>query len=526
MSWLSQEFNLADYYLFDRVAEGHGDRRAIRFGERTYSYYEVAQRSLAVCTLLEQLGLRAGDRVYIVLPDMPPFAWTFFGALKAGAVVAMGNPLSSTDDLTYVIDYIQARVLVTTHTIAEKFKPELDGREDAPLLLVTPDASTFDDPEAQLDDPNCLATHIGNARESTVPRPTRGDSPAIWLFTSGSTGRPKAAMHSHHDFAFNTEQYAKKTIGYEADDVCVSVPRLFFGYATGTNLMFPFAVGACAALFTEKPTAERIAWAVRYYGATVLTNVPTLMGRMLDAHQNDEAAVDLSTLRFSLSAGEALPPTLLERWLERFDVPVYDGIGSAEMFHIYLTNRPGDIKPGSLGRVVDGYELRILSADADGPGAPEVPVDTPGVLWIRGDSVAQGYWLDRAKSWKTFHGHWCRSGDLFRRDKDGYFWFCGRADHLLKVSGQWVSPLEIEHSLAAHPQVKEAAVIGVKVDGLMSTRAFVESRIPGSDALALELQDFVRENLAKYKYPREVVFVDELPRNDRGKVDKKALPHE
>ena len=205
---------------------------------------------------------------------------------------------------------------------------------------------------------------------------------------------------------------------------------------------------------------------------------------------------------------------------------MFDGIGSAEMFHIYLTNRPGDIKPGSLGRPVDGYQLKILSADAEGPGAKEVPTGEPGVLWIKGDSVASGYWLDREKSWTTFHGHWCRSGDLFRRDQAGYYWFCGRADQLLKVSGQWVSPLEIEHCLAEHPLVAEAAVIGVTVKELMSTRAYVEIRTAPSEALANELKDFVRTNLAKYKYPREIVFVDELPRNDRGKVDKKALRHD
>jgi len=284
-------------------------------------------------------------------------------------------------------------------------------------------------------------------------------------------------------------------------------------------------VGGCAALFTEKPTAERIAWAVKHYGATALTNVPTLMSRILEADEGG-LEVDLSTLRFSLSAGEALPPALLRRWQARFDVPVFDGIGSAEMFHIYVTNRPGDIKPGSLGRVVEGYEVKVLPADAEGPGAAPVAAGESGVLWIKGDSVALGYHLDREKSWRTFHGHWCRSGDLFRVDEEGYFWFQGRADHLLKVSGQWVSPLEIENALMEHASVVEAAVIGVERGGLMSTRAFVECREPGSEAMGRTLQDWVRTTLAKHKYPREVVFVDALPRNDRGKVDKKALPRD
>ncbi len=427
----------------------------------------------------------------------------------------MGNPLTPTESLAYVLDYVDPRVVITTPEVADRLEAHMGERE----VFVVTDAATGADPEAELHDERCLAECLANIDPSYSVRPTAIDAPAIWLFTSGSTGQPKAAMHCHRDFIFNTERYAKGTIGYQPDDVCVSVPRLFFGYATGTNLMFPFAVGACAALFSEKPTAERIAWAVKHYRATALTNVPTLMARLLEATHE----VDLSSLRFSLSAGEALPPALLERWMARFDVPVYDGIGSAEMFHIYLSNRPDDVKPGSLGRPVEGYELKILPADAEGPGAAEVPLGETGVLWIKGDSVALGYWLDREKSWQTFHGHWCRSGDLFRRDAEGYYWFGGRADHLLKVAGQWVSPLEVEHCLAEHPAVIEAAVIGVERDGLMLTRAFVEVREAcGAEAM----QDWVKARLAKYKYPREVVFVDALPRNDRGKVDKKALPRD
>lgn len=522
---VEERFNLADYYLFDRLEEGHGHRIALRFGDRQWTYEEVAQKTRCMVSVYADLGLRPEDRVYLVLPDMPPFAWSFFGALKAGGVVAMGNPLSKTDELLYVIDYIRPRVMVTTASVAARLEDEWPDEIPRPELLVVPDASTFEDPEATVSDPRCLAAAVESATPAPDACPTHRDAPAIWLFTSGSTGRAKAAMHCHRDFAFNTEVYAKGTIGYRADDVCVSVPRLFFGYATGTNLMFPFAVGGCAALFTEKPTAERIVWAIKFYGATALTNVPTLMARILEAEEQG-LEVDLSTLRFSLSAGEALPPALLRRWQDRFEVPVYDGIGSAEMFHIYVTNRPGDIKPGSLGRVVEGYEARILPADADGPGASPLAPGETGVLWIKGDSVALGYYLDREKSWRTFHGHWCRSGDLFRVDEDGYFWFQGRADHLLKVSGQWVSPLEIENALMEHDAVIEAAVIGVERDGLMSTRAFVECRMPGTEAMGKTLQDWVRTTLAKHKYPREVVFVDSLPRNDRGKVDKKALPRD
>ena len=246
-------------------------------------------------------------------------------------------------------------------------------------------------------------------------------------------------MHSHRDFAFNTEVYAKGTVGYRADDVALSVPRLFFGYATGTNLLFPFVGrGPGRAVLASGPPHRP--WPPRSSatGPTVVTNVPTMMGKLLD-HDDERASrgepgIDMSSVRFQLSAGEALPPALLERFMARFGSEVYDGIGSAEMFHIYASNRPGDVKPGSLGRVVDGYQIRILPQDAAGPGAEPLPPGETGVMWVRGDSVALGYFQDRDKSWQTFHGHWCRTGDLFRIDEDGYLWFSGRADDLFKAS--------------------------------------------------------------------------------------------
>lgn len=517
-------FNLADYFLFDRLEEPGGpERTALLFGDHSWTYADVAERARGVADILQRGGIDAGDRVYIVLPDIPPFAWAYFGTLSAGAVVTLGNPRLTTEELAYVLDYVDARALITVPDVAERLADLIDG-PDAPLVLLAPDAATGEDPEVPLNDERCLATQISHAA-SPRPRLTHRDAPAVWLFTSGSTGRPKAAMHCHRDFAFNTEVYAKGTIGYDRDDICVSVPRLFFGYATGTNLMFPFAVGACVGLFSEWPTPERIAWAVRHYRATGLTNVPTMMSKLLEADAAGTLDVDLGSLRWTLSAGEALPPALLDRWMQRYDAPVYDGIGSAEMFHIYLTNRPDDVKPGSLGRPVDGYTLRILPPDAEGPGAAEVPLGDTGTLWVKGDSVAYGYWKDRDKSWGTFHGHWCRSGDLFRRDDDGYYWFGGRADNLLKVSGQFVSPLEVEHTLCAHPEVVEAAVIGVEHEGLTSLRAFVQIREGGTED-GEGLATWLRRRLSKIKVPRDWRIVEALPRNDRGKIDKKALPRD
>jgi benzoate-CoA ligase family protein len=532
---LPEDLSLARYFLYDRLDEGLGSKAALLFGDRSYTYEAVAKKTSQLSALLGSVGVRRGERVLIVLPDVPPFAWAFFGTLAAGAVVAMGNPHAPAESLAYLVGYTRATAIITVPAVAEHLRP-LVGKAGSEVLamFVVPDVATGEDPEQRIQDfafggkLEELAPALGAQSERAVVAVHR-DEPTIWLFTSGSTGEPKANIHTGRDYAFNTEVYAKRTVGYRAGDVTISVPRLFFGYATGTNLMFPFAVGATCGLFSERPTPETLANALALYRPTVVTNVPTMLGKLLEHDAALTSAgkpgLDLSSVRFSLSAGEALPEPLLRRWLDRFGSDVYDGIGSAEMFHIYASNRPGDIKPGSLGKVIDGYELRILPEDADGPGATPCAPGEIGVLWIKGDSVSQGYWLDRDKSWKTFHGHWCRTGDLFRIDEQGYLYFAGRADDLLKVGGIWVAPLEVEECLLGHPAVSACAVIGVEEDGLTKTKAFVVLRggHPATPALAVELQDHVKSKLAKYKYPRLVAFVDDLPKNDRGKVDKKAL---
>jgi benzoate-CoA ligase family protein len=475
-----------------------------------------------------------------VLPDVPPFAWVFFGTLARGCVVAMGNPDAPIESLEYLVDYTHATAIVTVPRVANALRDRMRtgavGREVRRVWCVL-DVAAFtgtEDPAGSCDVGDgmfrCLARDLAAIDPTRAPVVTHRDEPAIWLFTSGSTGEPKANIHSHRDFAFNTEVYAKRTVGYRRDDVTISVPRLYFGYATGTNLMFPFAVGATAALFSERPTPESVSSAIAMYRPTVVTNVPTMLGKLLEHDQalrdRGEASLDLSSIRFSLSAGEALPEALLKRWLERFGSDVYDGIGSAEMFHIYASNRPGDVKPGSLGKVVEGYELRVLPETAEGPGAPACPPGEIGVLWVKGDSVSQGYWLDRDKSWKTFHGHWCRTGDLFKMDEDGYLYFAGRADELLKVSGLWVAPVEVEECLMQHHAVALAAVIGVEDEGLLKPKAFVVVRVGvqrNHGELSNELQEWVKARLSKHKYPRIIEFVSDVPKNDRGKVDRRAL---
>ena len=547
-----EEFNLADYFLFDRLKEGKGTRVAVRFGARSWTYEDVADRTMRLAAALQAAGVRQEERVLVVLPDMPPFVWSIMATLKAGAVLTMGNPDAPPEDLAYLVEYTRASAIVTLARVVrgiEEAGSALSASRHLRALFIVPDVSTGDDPEQIDAAASSLLANNGSATVTSLAKaiasagrftavPTKRDDVAIWLFTSGSTGKSKAAIHTHRDFAFNTEVYAKGTVGYREGDVTVSVPRLFFGYATGTNLFFPFAVAGTTCLFAERPTPEALAAAIARHRPSVITNVPTMIGKLLEFDAalvaKGEAGFDLSSVRFSLSAGEALPPALLERFLARFGPgtargggEVYDGIGSAEMFHIYATNRPGDVKPGSLGRVVRGYEIAILPEDAKGPGATPVPAGEIGVMWVRGDSVALAYHQDRDKSWRTFHGRWCCTGDLFRLDGEGYLWFGGRADDLLKVSGLWVSPLEVEECLVAHPDVTMAAVIGADDGGLVKPKAYVVVRETAKSRsaveIATELQTFVKDKLAKHKYPRWIVIVDDLPRNDRGKVDKKAL---
>ncbi len=551
-----EAFNLADYYLFDRLREGRGGRVALRFGDHAFTYDEVAARAAAVAGFLRGAGLARGARVLLALRDVPAFAWAFFGVLRAGGVVALANPDAPPESFDYLVRYVGPQFVFAPPRLAPLFEPffaerlaggGLDQRATGPIELVLVDEpATGEDPRGRAptrDDAweleslvaDLLAPSADAAREKGRAE-THRDEPAIWLFTSGSTGRPKAAVHAHRDFAFNTEVFAKRTLGLGEGDLCVSVPRLFFGYATGTNLMFPFAVGASVGLFAERPTPESLLDAIARYRPTVLTQVPTMMGKILEHDEarraRGEPGVDLSCLRFSYSAGEALPGPLLARWRERFGSDVYDGIGSAEMFHIYASNRPGDVRPGSLGRAVEGYELRVLAEEAEGPGAPPLPAGEIGVLWVKGGSTAFHYWLDRDKSHATFFGAWCRTGDLFHADAEGYLYYDGRADELLKVSGQFLAPAELEACLLEHGAVAEVAVVGADDAGLVKPKALVvikeahAARFAAPEAragLRRALQDLARERLAKHKYPRFVVFVPELPKNDRGKIDRKAL---
>jgi benzoate-CoA ligase len=412
--------------------------------------------------------------------------------------------------------YTKARIVVThSDVLPELAEAARASRFAETVLVVGDDAGGFAPYEQAL---RCES----DGSELARLEPTGPDDLAGWLFTSGSTGMPKACVHAHSDFAYSAETYALRVAGYRENDVCISVPKLFFGYATGTNLMFPFRVGASAVLFPGRATADEMFDQIARHRPTFLTGVPTMFNNMLRSERI--ASADLSSLRIALSAGEALPAQLYADWKARTGVEILDGIGSAEMFHIYISNRPGDVKLGSLGRVVPGYEAVIV--DAEGCAVAD---GEPGRLRVRGGSTALCYWGDKQKSRETFQGEWCTSADIFRRDAQGYFYYEGRDDDLLKVSGIFVSPLEIENVLLAHDSVAEVCVVGREDDErLVKPLAFVVLKpgVVGDETLAARLKTHCKERLAPFKYPRWFVWRESLPKNDRGKVARKELKAE
>jgi len=516
-----ERFNMATYFLDDRIEEGFGGKIAVYCSDKQYSYREVQQMANEVGNALMHLGVEMEDRVLIVLPDSIEFVASWFGIAKIGAVITMVNTILPSADYEYYLDYTRAKVAIVHADVMERFAPAASTSLHLKHTIVV--GTKVSGSLEGLEGRSTIKSYgriTMEASDTLETAPTTRDDIAIWLFTSGSTGHPKAAVHLHHDLPFNTECYAKQVLGINKDDITLSVPKLFFGYATGTNLLFPFAVGGATALFPGRSTAETIFEMIDKHRPTILTSVPTMINAMLQV-EGASSLYDLSSLRFCLSAGEALPPELYNRWIETFGIEILDGIGSAEMFHIYITNYPGDVMLGSLGRIVPGYEAEIV--DAEGR---EVATGQMGTLRVKGDSAALCYWNSHEKSKETFAGDWCTTGDQFSVDERGYYWYRGRTDEMLKVGGIFVSPTEIENCLQEHEAVRECAVIGASdEDKLIKPKAFVvlAEGFAASAEIERELKEYVKSKLAGYKYPRWIEFRDDLPKNDRGKIDRRAL---
>ena len=498
-------FNIADYFLRDRLEEGAGDRVALRLTDDTRTYAQVERRAARFAAALHSLDVRPEERVILAMPDGEDYVGALFGILKRGAVVVMVNPAMPRENLAAILGYARARAALV-HPEQADHVAGAAADTGATLDVITVGGAVgrhhnLDDLD-DADEYPAVATHP--------------DDPAIWLFSGGTTGAPKAVVQTHRSYANTTECYAKGAIGYRATDITIAVPKLYFGYATGANLLFPFSVGGSSVLFPEHPTPDILFDQIARHRPTIMANVPSMIGAMLD--HPDAARQDLSSLRVVTSAGEALPPSLHERWRQTYGVPLLDGLGTAEMWHVFLTNLPGDVRPGTLGRAVPGFRVEVRDDDGN-----RLPDDTVGQLWVAGDSRAIGYWRNMAKTKEVFRGEWVVTGDLVRMDADGYVTYVGRGDDAIKVKGKWLLPAEVESCLLEHDQVLDAVVIGAAdAAGLLKPVAFVTVR-EHTDGLAEELTQFTLDRLEPYKHPRVVHIIEDFPRTHLGKVNRRAL---
>ena len=447
-------------------------------------------------SVLRRLGVRPEERVLIAMRDTIDWPVAFLGAIKAGVIPVAANTLLTTSDYAYMLEDCRARALFVSPELLPQFAPLLSRIE-----LVVSDVGSF-----------CTT-----GTDSFAPARTTRDDPCFWLYSSGSTGVPKGTVHVHSSLAETAELYAKPVLGIREDDVVFSAAKLFFAYGLGNALSFPLSAGATTVLMAERPTPQSVFRRLVEKRPTIFYGVPTLYAAML-AHTGFPQPLNL---RICTSAGEALPRELGERWKARTGVDILDGIGSTEMLHIFLSNRPGDVRYGTTGRPVPGYQVRLT----DERGTQVAPGEV-GDLWINGPTAAACYWNQRDKSRATFCGEWTKSGDKYSCDVEGYYTYAGRSDDMLKVSGIYVSPFEVEAALASHDAVLEAAVVGAEdTEKLVKPKAFVvlKQGNSASDALKGALQRHVKGRLAPYKYPRWIEFVPELPKTATGKIQRFRL---
>jgi benzoate-CoA ligase family protein len=506
-----RDYNFAADILKRNLDAGRAGKLAYIDQRQVWTYGELAERVERFGHVLRALGIRREERVLLCLLDGIDWPTAFLGAIKASVVPVPVNTLLTENDYRFMLDDSRARLLVVSEELYPKFARSIGACADLVHVVVSGEV-THGHPRFE----DLLAGATGQQ----VTAPTVRDDICFWLYTSGSTGKPKAAVHTHADLKFTDELYGKPFLGIAEGDVCYSVAKLFFAYGLGNALTFPMSAGATTVLLPQRPTPELVADILKKHRVTVFYAVPTFYaGFLASPHAPQRAELNM---RRCVSAGEALPPDVGRRWSERYGVDILDGLGSTEMLHIFVSNRAGEVKYGTTGKPVPGYDVRLVDDD----GQVIKARGEMGELQVRGPTSAIMYWNNREQSRATFLGEWTRSGDKYVEDEHGYFVYCGRRDDMLKVSGMYVSPFEVEAVLQSHPDVLEVAVVGwPDVDRLIKPKAFVVLKSPekADDDLARLLQDYCRQKLAAFKYPRWLEFRPELPKTATGKIQRFKL---
>ena len=501
-------YNAATTFVDENIAKGRGGRTASYYQGQQFTYQDVYEKVNCTGNALRELGVEIEHRVLLVLPDSPEFAFSFFGAIKIGAVPIPTNPWMAAKDYEYLINDSRARAVIVHESALPEIEKISDGLRFLKHVIVVGKArgkalsyeSLIDKASAKLD-----------------AEATSKDDVCFWAYTSGSTGAPKGAVHLQHDMITISDLFVKPVLGMTETDLCFSASKMFFSYGLGNSLYFPFRFGASTVLWPEKPDPEKILQVIEKYRPTFFFSVPTLFARFLRV----EKKYDLSSLRICLSSGEPLPPAIFHQWKERTGLELLDVVGSTEATHDFLANRPGRAKPGSSGEVTPAFEAKIV--DEEGR---EVPAGEVGNLMVKGDANAPYYWNKHEQTKRMMQGEWLKTGDTYYCDEESYYWYCGRSDDMMKVGGLWVSPIEIENTLMEHTAVLEVGVIGATdADGLLKPKAYVllKSEFKACDELRIELQSYVKSKLAPYKYPRWVEFVDDLPKTVTGKIQRFRL---